>query len=222
MVMQDLRYDLVVFDLDGTLVDAFQDITNSVNAALSSYGLPLKTKAEVMAGVGHGVKRLMERMLDGAPVSVDEATERMRAHYEAHPADTAAPYPGVAEVLHQLQRAGVRLAILSNKVESITVKIAEALKMAACFSRIVGETGRHARKPDPAALLALLEELDIPAARALMVGDSDTDFDAARAAGCAFCGVTYGARDRAHWLARGADYVIDRFEELPALVIGVR
>lgn len=212
--MTNRPFDLIVFDVDGTLVDAFQDITDAVNAALAQWGRPPKSKKRVIECVGHGVRWLMEQIIGNDDVPLDEALAFMRDYYQEHPARTAELYPGVAATLAQLDAAGIRLAVLSNKVEAITRKLLEMLGVADHLDRIVGETERYPRKPAPDGLLALAAKLDAAPARTLMVGDNDTDCDVAANAGCAFCAVTYGAKDRAHWEARGVAYVIDHFEEL--------
>lgn len=212
--MTNRPFDLIVFDVDGTLVDAFQDITDAVNAALAQWGRPPKSKERVIECVGHGVRWLMEQIIGDDDMPVDEALAFMRDYYQKHPARTAELYPGVAATLAQLDAAGIRLAVLSNKVEAITRTLLETLGVARHLDRIVGETERYPRKPAPDGLLALVAELGAAPARTLMVGDNDTDCDVAANAGCAFCAVTYGAKDRAHWQAHGVPYVIDRFEEL--------
>lgn len=212
------RFDLLVFDLDGTLVDAFQDITNAVNAALAAWGIAPKSKEQVTACVGHGVRRLMEQILGGAPVPLEEALARMKAYYADHPADTAQLYPGVAETLAALDRAGYMLAVLSNKIEALTCTIIRALGIAPYIDRTVGDSDRYPRKPDPSALLDLIASLGTQPTRTLMVGDNTTDLEVAQNAGCAFCGVTYGARDRAFWEAAGVLFIVDQFADLPRAI----
>jgi phosphoglycolate phosphatase len=216
--MNTSTFDLLVFDLDGTLVDAFEDITHAVNAAMVAYNQPPHSVEEVTACVGHGVRVLMERIVADRDIPVDDALAIMRDYYDRHPADTARLYPGVADTMATLHRDGFKLAVLSNKVESITKDVVAHLGLAPYLSLVFGETGAYPRKPAPDGLLALIDKSNCRPERTLMVGDNDTDCDVASAASCSFCAVTYGAKEREHWRNRGVVRIIDRFEELLRVV----
>ncbi|GGE91350.1 phosphoglycolate phosphatase [Sphingomonas prati] len=219
--MQTSRFPftVVAFDLDGTLVDTAPDLTAALNNALGSLGRPAIDPESVRHMVGHGARALLrqglqatgtcdETLIDrGFPVFID--------HYTAHIADTSRPYPGVAEALDRLDTLGVKLAICTNKAESLALRLVEALGWQDRFAAIVGGDTLPVRKPDPTPLFAAIAHAG--GGPAAFVGDSITDTDTARAAALPCIAVTFGFRDRpAEEL--GATALIDHFDELiPAL-----
>jgi len=213
----------VVFDLDGTVVDAFADITAAVNHALALSGLQPLPHATVLNFVGNGMRKLAERALRASGETLEERrldsfVETVASYYQEHPADFARPYPGAPEGLRALRKMGIRLGLLSNKRHSLTVPILEKLGLAPLFDRIQGETPEFGLKPDPAGLLHLLGALETPPSRALMVGDTTPDAQVARNANLRFVGVSYGLKPREELLELGALRVLDRLDELPALL----
>ena len=188
------RVDLVVFDLDGTLVDSAGDLAAAVNATLRHFSpatppIPLE---KVRAFVGDGAAMLVARTLAAAQVDVSKeaALPVFLECYEARLLDTTVLYPGVRESLDAL---GERtLAVLTNKPGAMSRRILEGLGVAGRFARICGAGDVPAKKPDPAGLRMLLDEVGIPPAAAVLVGDSAIDVRTGRAAGVRTVGVTYG------------------------------
>ncbi len=185
---------LVVFDLDGTLVDSVRDLATAVNAALQRVApgtapLPLE---DVRAFVGEGARLLIERSLERAGVrrAADEVLPVFLECYRSCLLDTTRLYPGVAEALDRLQ--GRLLAVLTNKPGDLSRAILAGLGVADRFACIWGPGDVPARKPDPAGLLHLVRELGVELAEAIMVGDSPVDVRTGRAAGVRTVGVTYG------------------------------
>jgi phosphoglycolate phosphatase len=210
-----LSIRLLVFDLDGTLVDSARDLAAAVNETLARLGpgtppLPLET---VRAFVGNGAGQLVARSLaeTGLAVSRDEALSVFLDCYGRRLLDTTRPYPGVIEGLERL--AGRTLAVLSNKPGDMSRHILTELGLASRFARICGGGDFPEKKPDPAGLLSLLRELGASRAEALMVGDSPIDVRTARNAGIQVAGVRYGL-DPAGLAADPPDLLVDSLVEL--------
>jgi len=204
------RVRLVVFDLDGTLIDSVTDIASAVNRMLARKArtvapLPLDT---VRAFVGNGARELVSRVLaqTGAQVPLDEALDAFLDEYRVGLLDATRPYPGVVEGLDSMRDR--ILAVLTNKPGDMSRTILEGLGLAARFLRIAGGGDFPGRKPDPAGLLMLLRETGVSAGEALMVGDSGVDVRTARNAGTRSAGVTYGL-DPEGLAAAAPDMVVD-------------
>ena len=185
---------LLVFDLDGTLVDSSRDIAASANAAIRRVApgtaeIPL---AAILSFVGEGARLLVERSLRhaGLSLSADEVLPVYIECYAERLLDTTRLYPGVAEALDAL--AGPSLAVLTNKPGDFSRRILEGLGVARRFARVCGAGDVPSRKPDPAGLLRLMDELGATTADTWMVGDSATDVGAGRAAGVKVAGVLWG------------------------------
>jgi phosphoglycolate phosphatase len=184
---------LIVFDLDGTLVDSERDLAESTNEMLSIYGVaPLPVDAVAMM-VGEGARMLVRRALAAAEVDADEteALTRFRDVYDRRLLDHTRPYPGIVEVL-RIAVARAPLAVLTNKPEAPSRRILEAFDLASIFKTIVGGDSGFPRKPDPAGLQHLMASANVPAERTLVVGDSMIDVETARRGGAALCVARYG------------------------------
>ena len=208
---------LVVFDLDGTLIDSARDLISAVNATRAAFQLPLLNDPTVMGYIGHGARELVRHALqDGGatPLSeakIDRGVLAFREYYSAHLLDHTRPYPGVVEALNGLHDR--MLAVLTNKPLRFTMPILEGLHLAGRFRRIYGEDSFPTKKPDPAGMLALLREFGAAPGEAIMVGDAETDVLTARNAGTWMCGVTYGLSS--HRLVEyPPDLLVDSLTEL--------
>ena len=209
---------LLVFDLDGTLVDSSRDIAGAANAALARLApgtAPIPLDA-VLSFVGEGARLLVERCLAhaGLGLSADEVLRVYLECYGERILDTTRLYPGVGEALDGL--AGTPLAVLTNQPGDFSRSILEGLGVAPRFARIWGAGDVKARKPDPEGLLRLMAETGAPAGETWMVGDSPTDVAAARAAGVRVAGVAWGFHPGA-LRAAGPDLLIDDPRALAAL-----
>ncbi|APF39294.1 phosphoglycolate phosphatase (plasmid) [Chelatococcus daeguensis] len=210
----------ILFDLDGTLVDSARDLTDAVNALLAEEGLPQVSLAAVKSMIGDGAAKLVERALaaTGGDLSrLPAHVVRFLAIYETGAAGHTAAYPGVPEVLHELKRRGLRLAVVTNKPYAATMDILEALGLAGFFGAVIGGDSLPERKPHPAPLQAALARLEVSPEAAIMVGDNYHDVEAARAAGVRAFAVTYGYSHRPH-AELGADRLLDTMSELPLLL----
>lgn len=184
---------LVVFDLDGTLIDSVRDLAESTNEVIVSYGAePLPPEA-VAAMIGEGARKLVVRALAARRLTVpaDEALERFFAIYDRRLLNHTRPYEGVVDAVRELSARGP-LAVLTNKPEAPARRLLEAFDIADRFRWIVGGDGPFPRKPDPRSLLHVMLQAAMPAERTVLVGDSAIDAETARRAGVRLCLARYG------------------------------
>jgi phosphoglycolate phosphatase len=212
---------LLVFDLDGTLVDSKQDLALSVNAMRAEMGLAPLALDLITSYVGHGVTQLVRRALGAKATAgnIEKGLAFFLAYYRDHMLDHTAPYPGVSEALEKLN--GHKMAVLTNKPVNFSREMLTRLGFAPYFAYIYGGNSFPQKKPDPIGLHKLMDDLQISARETLMVGDSDTDILTGRNAAVWTCGVTYGFG--AHTLQKvSPDLMIDDMRELPPLLNGHR
>ena len=198
--------DLVIFDLDGTLIDSRVDITNSVNVALRHVGLPPKTVDEMLRMVGNGTRVLVRRAVAEKPDCFEEAFAAFTKDYAVHLLDHTKLYPGALEAIDFL--SAKKLAVMSNKRQRFCDAILKGLDIAQRFASIQGGDTPRAKKPDPAALLHICEILKIPPERAAMVGDSTVDVAAGKSAGMITVGLTEGFTEAETMKSSGANFVL--------------
>lgn len=216
--------DLIIFDLDGTLIDSKLDLAHSVNAARAKFGMEPLELDMIGAYVGNGAGVLMRRAM-GAEMSeedVEKALQYFLDYYDAHKLDHTRAYPGIPEALEELDRNGVRMAVLTNKPVRFSTRILEGLGLARYFARVYGgKSFGERKKPDPIGVQTLLDELGVPRERTLLVGDSAVDIRTARNAGVTACGVTWGFQPES-FVEDPPDMMVQRPEELARAVIAER
>lgn len=203
----------VLFDLDGTLLDTLQDLTDSVNFALSLHGYPLRTKEQILAAIGNGARELIRLSLpQEGREDVDRVLADYQVHYRCNCQNKTRPYPGVLQALARIGQK-YAIAIVSNKPDAPVKKLC-ADYFPGIFA--LGERPGCPRKPAPDMLQAALSALQ--ADRCVYVGDSEVDVQTAAALGVSCISVTWGFRREEDLQMAGADYFCRRAEELPALV----
>jgi phosphoglycolate phosphatase len=211
--------DLVVFDLDGTLVDSSRDLTDAVNALVVELdGRPLGLD-QVTAMVGDGAATLVRRALSAAGLDPETpgALARFLAHYDAQLTTHTQPYPGIPEALAALTDRGLVLAVLTNKPGRQTLEILRRLGLASTFPHVIGGDTPAGRKPDPAGLLEIVARSGATPATTMLVGDSPVDLATARRGGTAVCLARYGFGYRFEPDAfRGDELFVDAPAELLA------
>lgn len=211
---------LCVFDLDGTLVYTLSDLTASLNYALAQCGFPTLSEAGVSAIVGHSTKYMCEQAVP--PEHADQADtvlEIYQKHYGRHSTDHSYPYDGMVEAVLAIKRAGVRVAVVSNKPHADTVKVIGALYPKDTFSMVLGRMNKFPIKPAPDALNFVMDFFGVKPEDAVYVGDSDVDVAFARNANMRCVAVRWGYRTVEELLAAGADCMTDDPKELADLVL---
>ena len=210
---------LLIFDLDGTLIDSKLDLVHSVNAARAHMDLPPISADLVASYVGSGAPVLMRRALgpDASEADVQRALRYFLDYYRDHMLDNTYLYPGVRQALDRMHDAGMPMAVLTNKPVHFSREMLARLGLASRFAYIYGGNSFPKKKPDPMGLHKLMEDLHVPAHQTLMVGDSDTDILTGRNAGVWTCGVNYGF-GAATLQNVSPDRVIGDLRELPPLL----
>ncbi len=205
-----MKYTTVVFDLDGTLLNTLEDLMNATNHALSQFGYPQRTLAEIRTFVGNGVRRLIERSLpDGADTpQFEEILSEFRAYYTVHCEDHTQAYDGVLTLLQQLKSAGCRLAIVSNKLDSAVKELNQSY-FHGLVQTAIGEKDGIRRKPAPDMVENALTELNSSKNEAVYVGDSDVDIQTAANSGLPCISVSWGFRDAEFLRQKGASVIAD-------------
>ena len=213
-----MTYRCLLFDLDGTLIDSRADLTTSINLMLDELGRAPLSLERVVTLIGEGVRLLVESALRATQESepqdaeIDRALEIYRRHYRVHLLDQTRAYPGVYETLAALRY--LPKAVITNKPYDFSLHILEALGLRSHFEVILGGDSLPERKPSPLPLLEAARRCGCAPAESLMIGDSQVDVLAGRAAGMMTCGFVAGFRGREELVAAGADVLIERFEEL--------
>ena len=186
----------VVFDLDGTLLDTLGDLAGSVNYALRKHGLPECSLQEVRSFLGNGIVRLMQGAVKNAVQgeAFEEVFQTFRSHYLEHCLDTTQPYPGILPMMEKLREAGVKMAIVSNKLHPAVQELSRRF-FAELVTSAVGESETVRRKPNPDGVLRALKEMGSRPEEAVYVGDSEVDWETARNAGLRCALVCWGFRD---------------------------
>lgn len=204
------KYELAIFDLDGTILDTLDDLTDSVNYALEQHSYPTRTKEEIRTFVGDGLLMLVRRAIspetDENVIQTVLATQK--AYYKDHCADKTKPYEGILELLAELKKAGLKLAVVSNKAD-YAVQILCEQYFSGIFHMAVGEKEAVRKKPAPDSVYAVLDELQVEKERAVYIGDSDVDIETAKNAGLDAVLVTWGFRDTEFLREKGAKILVN-------------
>jgi phosphoglycolate phosphatase len=212
--------DLLIFDLDGTLIDSKIDLANAVNAARGHLGLTALTNDLIHSYVGEGAPILIQRALGpaAAPEDVARALAFFLEYYRAHQLEYTVLYPGVREALDRLKAYGAKLAILTNKPVRISHEIADGLGLASHFEFIYGGNSFEFKKPHPIGIETLIAATGAPRERTIMVGDSGVDIRTARNANVQACGVTYGFQPET-FIEYPPDFTVDEMGQLADRII---
>ena len=208
---------LVIFDLDGTLLDTIADLAESANYALKQLDYPTHPVDAIRTFVGNGINKLLERALP-AHEQTEENIMRMRSHfvpyYDIHNADLSTPYPGIVSLLEDLQAKGILIAVASNKYQAATVKLVKQYFTSIDFVEILGQREGINVKHDPTIVFDILKKANVSREETLYVGDSGVDMQTAINAGVDAVGVTWGFRPRAELENFQPMGLIDKAEEL--------
>lgn len=205
-----MKYKLAIFDLDGTILDTLEDLHNSVNYALQSYNLPLRTREEVRLFVGNGIRKLIERSVprDTPKLLTDKIYQSFVSYYSNHCHDKTKPYEGISAMLSKLKDAGYGMAVVSNKADAV-VRMLCPLYFGNMFDLCVGAKDGVARKPAGDALIYVMRELGCALTESVYIGDSEVDIQTIANCGIDGMIVTWGFRNKEELLLSGAKRLAD-------------
>ena len=211
-------YSTLIFDLDGTLLNTLNDLASSVNHALSTHHLPLRSQREVRAFLGNGIHHLIAQSVPStlSEAEVEVVFQSFRSHYLEHCLEQTAPYPDIMSLLQALRRRGVKMGIVSNKLQPAVSEL-HRLFFADFIDIAIGESTTTRRKPHPDSVLSAMEQLGSTPQTTLYVGDSEVDHATARAAGVGSALVLWGFRDESDLRLLNADHYISSPLELLSL-----
>jgi phosphoglycolate phosphatase len=207
-----MKSRLLLFDLDGTLVDTSRDITNALNHALQCYGYPILTVEKTIQLIGEGITRLIQKLIgDEADIKrQDDVKQRFLEFYEKHLTDYSTVYPDVIDTLEKIP--DFQKVVISNKRENLSIELLKRLDLLKYFARVIGSDTTPERKPSPLPILYAMKTIGVEPRKTLIVGDSNYDIEAGKKAGVRTIAVTYGYGDR-HYLGE-ADYRVDTFRDI--------
>ena len=213
------KYNTVIFDLDGTLINTLEDLADSVNYSLRLYGFPTRQIAEIRNFLGHGIRRLMELSIPNGlnNPQYEKCLSDFKNHYSSNMGNKTEPYKGIIELLEQLTNKDYKIAIVSNKFDK-AVKELNEIYFGGYIKVAIGESENVSRKPAPDSVFKALEELSADVDKAVYVGDSEVDVKTAKNSGLKSIGVTWGYRGREVLKQVGADYIIDSPGELLKII----
>jgi phosphoglycolate phosphatase len=213
------KYNAVIFDMDGTLLDTLEDIAGSVNYALGKLGFPTRDISQIRKSVGNGVVRMLELSLPGGTRNprINDAVSLFKQHYSKNYRNKTHPYTGVTNLLQNLSASNYKLAVISNKYDEAVNEL-NAFYFSKYITVAIGEKDGIRRKPAADMLLAALNRLGVKADESVYIGDSEVDIETALNAGVDCISVAWGFRDR-DWLKNhGTKTIIDSPWELAALL----
>lgn len=208
---------LVIFDLDGTLLDTIADLATATNHALKQLGYPCHDTETIRTYVGNGINKLLERALpesERTEANVMKMRSFFVSYYDEHNADLSTPYPGIPSLLQALQQKGLMIAVASNKYQTATVKLIHHYFHDISFVEILGQREGVPVKPDPSIVSDIIQKAEVSKEEVLYVGDSNVDMQTAHNAGVDAIGVAWGFRPRAELEALQPLAVIDKAEKL--------
>lgn len=213
---------LVIFDLDGTLLNTIADLAHSTNYALNKLGYPTHEIEKYNFMVGNGIDKLFERALpegEKSKENVLRVRKEFVPYYDIHNADDSRPYPGIPELLSYLQDAGIQITVASNKYQAATQKLIDHYFPEIHFTAVFGQREGIKVKPDPTVVFDILEVAKVTKEEVLYVGDSGVDMQTAANARVTACGVTWGFRPRAELEEFSPQYIVDTAEEVKRLIL---
>ena len=198
----------IIFDLDGTLLDTLQDLTDATNHVLKSLGQPPITPSACRQMIGNGVRVLLQRAAVGNEQTIQNALDQFLAYYHDHKFDHTTAFPDIPSTLDALTTKGKRLAVLSNKPHPATIEMVHRLLGDWKFEQVFGQRENVPLKPDPSAAIDIAKHMNIPPSNIVFVGDSGEDMATAKAANMFAVGVTWGLREEHELREHGADAII--------------
>ena len=214
-----MKYELIVFDMDGTILDTLEDLKNSMNYTLKLHNMPERTLDEIRSFVGNGIRKLIERAVPAGTSEhrIYEIQGDFMEHYGIHCADCTKPYDGVIDLIKELKNQGYKTAVVSNKADGAVQELCVQY-FPGLFDLAIGERPEIAKKPAPDMVNIALEQLQIPHEKAVYIGDSDVDVATARNSNLDMIAVDWGFRTREFLVEQGARIIVSKPNEILGLV----
>ena len=206
------NYKLVIFDLDGTLLDTLGDLAHTVNITLAQWNFPQHSLEKYRFFVGDGVYKLIERALpedQRFPEMIAHVVDRFKINYFHHQTSKTKPYEGIVEVLDFLKQKGIRMAVASNKFHQASLDVVDQFFGQDYFDPVLGQRDGIPPKPDPRIVRDILEATDCSADETLFIGDSGVDIQTALASGCTPVGAAWGIRPAQELIDNGAIHILN-------------
>ncbi len=214
----------VIFDLDGTLVNSLGDLCDSTNFALRKFGFPEHNREKFNYFVGDGIPKLIERAVPKEEFSKEIQTKvynEFMNHYREHYLDKTVPYRFIPEAMEQLNNAGVKVAVVSNKIDEMAQKITQRFFAGKVWA-VFGKREEYPLKPNPLSTLAVIKKLGVTPEECVFVGDSGMDMQTAKNSGCVAVGVLWGFRTREELEENGAQYLLENPKDIAPFVSGLK
>lgn len=208
---------LVIFDMDGTILDTLQDLADSTNHLLRSHGFPEHPLDAYRYFVGNGIKKLIERAIpesERTPEKIEALYNEFLPYYEIHKEDKTKPYPGILKLLKDLQERGIATAIASNKIQSAMLPLTEHYFPGIRFIAVLGNRDGIPPKPHPIIVEDIIDRMGVKKSEVLYAGDTAVDMQTAANAGVRKIGVLWGFRSKQELEEAGADFIIEKPEEI--------
>ena len=209
----------VIFDMDGTILNTLEDLTDSINAALNKFGMPLRGIDEVRSFVGNGIHKTIERAVpEGTEEKViEEVYDFFNPYYRKHCEIKTRPYDGIVDLLHELRAQGYKTAVISNKESGAVIKLVDTV-FPDCFDDCLGDTPGIKLKPERDMVAITLDNLGVNVSEAVYVGDSDVDILTARNSDMKCISVTWGFRSRDFLIESSAEILVDKPADILELI----
>lgn len=214
-----MKYELIIFDMDGTILDTLEDLKNSMNHTLRLYHMPERTLEEIRSFVGNGIRKLVERAIaaNTPTEQIDKIHQDFMDYYQIHCSDFTKPYPGIVSLLQSLKAQGYKTAVVSNKADSAVQDLCLQY-FPNLFDIAIGERSGIARKPAPDMVNLALQKLEITHEKAVYIGDSDVDVATAKNSNLDMIAVDWGFRSRDFLISQGACTIASSPEEILPLL----
>lgn len=214
-----MKYELIVFDMDGTILDTLEDLKNCMNHTLKLYNMPERTIDEIRSFVGNGILKLIERAVaEGTTAETINAIHKdYMAYYELHCTDFTKPYDGINDLIQNLREHGYKTAVVSNKAHDAVLSLCDRY-FPNLFDLAIGERPEIDKKPAPDMVNLVLEQLQVSREKAVYIGDSDVDVATARNSNLDMIAVDWGFRTREFLTEQGAETIVSKPEEILELV----
>lgn len=215
-----MKYKVLIFDLDGTILNTLDDLTDSFNHVLTCANMPTRTIDEVRGFVGNGIHKLIERGVPSgtSPQDIEKVYEEFKKYYAVHCADKTKPYDGIYELLKELKSNGIKLAVVSNKADFAVRSLCDKY-FNGIFDRAIGERSGVRRKPAPDTVNEVISSLKADRSDVVYIGDSDVDIQTAENAGLDCISVSWGFRDTDFLQKNGAKTIVNAPNDILNIVL---